>query len=275
MSYWDNQGSTPTKVTWTNPQIVPESQREDGAWYYNPQSGYVERWWSGNPSQQSSYQQPQQQQNSVDSYLNTIKDTLSAIVTPKFSQVDDYLKNNPFAYDDEWLKTTQDQVKQQVDMDPYYKEKLSNYVSDVETKKSRAMDDQETMLKELDRQEKVYTKQDTIAFQKARESALEGLSASGMVGDGSGQRDLNRAGISHDVSVNDYMSQQSLRKQQQQQATSRLLEDLGTQQSRFTTDIEREKQLNIQTEVQNLKQEKYNYWDAGLKTAQSGLGGYL
>ena len=52
MGYWDNQGATPTKVTWANPQQVPENQRSNGGWYYNPGSGYVERWWSG--SQQSS-----------------------------------------------------------------------------------------------------------------------------------------------------------------------------------------------------------------------------
>ena len=52
MGYWDNQGATPTKVTWSNPQFVSEGNRSNGGWYYNPGSGYVERWWTG--SQQSS-----------------------------------------------------------------------------------------------------------------------------------------------------------------------------------------------------------------------------
>lgn len=52
MGYWDNQGATPTKVTWSNPQFVAEGNRSNGGWYYNPGSGYVERWWSG--QQQSS-----------------------------------------------------------------------------------------------------------------------------------------------------------------------------------------------------------------------------
>jgi hypothetical protein len=45
--YWDNKGATATKVTWDNPEIVPVEKRNTGGWYYNPDSGYVDRWWSG------------------------------------------------------------------------------------------------------------------------------------------------------------------------------------------------------------------------------------
>jgi hypothetical protein len=47
MGTWNNMGATPTKVTWANPTVVPENQRQSGGWYYNPSSGSVERWWSG------------------------------------------------------------------------------------------------------------------------------------------------------------------------------------------------------------------------------------
>lgn len=46
--YWDNKGATATKVTWDNPEIVPVEKRSNGGWYYNQESGYVDRWWSGN-----------------------------------------------------------------------------------------------------------------------------------------------------------------------------------------------------------------------------------
>jgi len=47
MGYFDNQGLPATKATWANPTVTPESQRANGGWYYNPASGYVDRWWSG------------------------------------------------------------------------------------------------------------------------------------------------------------------------------------------------------------------------------------
>ena len=46
MGYWNNQGATPTKVTWANPQAIPDAQKQSGGWYYNPSSGLVERWWA-------------------------------------------------------------------------------------------------------------------------------------------------------------------------------------------------------------------------------------
>lgn len=62
MGYWDNKGDQPTKVTWKNPQFVPENKRANGGWYYNPSSGYVERWWSGSGGGGGGQQQQQQQQ---------------------------------------------------------------------------------------------------------------------------------------------------------------------------------------------------------------------
>jgi len=44
MGYWKNT-ATPQKATWANPQFTPEAQRQNGGWYYNPASGYVEQWW--------------------------------------------------------------------------------------------------------------------------------------------------------------------------------------------------------------------------------------
>lgn len=37
---------TGTKVTWKNPTVVPESQRQNGGWYYNPASGSVDHWFT-------------------------------------------------------------------------------------------------------------------------------------------------------------------------------------------------------------------------------------
>jgi len=52
MGYWGEAGTT---VTWKNPTVTQESQRQSGGWYYNPSTGRVDRWWSGSqPSTTSS-----------------------------------------------------------------------------------------------------------------------------------------------------------------------------------------------------------------------------
>ena len=45
--YWDNKGAPATKATWDNPEVVADSKKSSGGWYYNPGSGNVDRWWSG------------------------------------------------------------------------------------------------------------------------------------------------------------------------------------------------------------------------------------
>lgn len=208
----------------------------------------------------------------LDSYLSQQKNNvLVNMFQQQQGRVEQYLKDNPFAFDEQWLKETERQVRDEVGLEPYYKEKLSNYLEDVSTTKERAQEDEQTLLKELDRQENVYLQQDKQSFQKARESALEGLSGKGILDEGAGQRELNRGDISHEAGVGDYLSKQDLRRQQAQQTTSRLLSDLGREEGRFTTELEREKQLQIQSEVQQRKQEKQNYWEAGLKKAQGAI----
>lgn len=51
MGYWGESG---TAVTWSNPDFVPESQRQSGGWYYNPDTNRVDRWWSGSAPSTSS-----------------------------------------------------------------------------------------------------------------------------------------------------------------------------------------------------------------------------
>jgi len=102
--YWDNKGDPATKATWANPEIVPESKRSNGGWYYNPASGYVDRWWSG--TQQSSTPSPTQTTDFsatptssdqlpgyLDDFQKTAMESLSALKpaeTPTFEE----LKNN-------------------------------------------------------------------------------------------------------------------------------------------------------------------------------------
>lgn len=270
---WNNLGASPTKVTWANPQVVPESQRQSGAWYYNPDSGYVERWWSEGDNPQPSGG------DATSNYLDQISQTLTTTFGQSQDKVAQYLKDNPFAYDDAWLAATEKQVKEEVNSEPYYKEKLSNYLDDVKTRKDRAQQDEATLLQDLEREQKYYLKEGSLQYQKSREAALQGISDQNLIDTGSGQRELNRGESSYKSGVENYLGTQEARKQQAQQTTSRLLSDLQTNENRFTTDLEREKQLQVQSQIQQRKQEQQNYWQAGLLKAQGqvapGVNAYL
>lgn len=273
MGFWNNT-SSPTKVTWANPEVVPEGKRQNGGWYFNPSSGYVEQWWSGDGG---GIEQSTSSTSDGQAYLDQIKSTLEGIVSKQYgaeSSSADYLTKNPFKYDEVWAKVTKDfqgTLKEEVNADPYYKEKLSNYLEDVETVKTQAQEDTDTLLKELDRQEKVYKQQDATSFQQAREKALEGLSGAGMLDTGAGMREKNVGDISHEVGLQSYMDTQDLKKQQAQTAQSRLLSKLQTESGRFEKDLEREKALQVETQLQKKMQENINYWKAGFEKATGNV----
>jgi hypothetical protein len=92
--YWDNKGDAATKVTWDNPEFVPEEKRSTGGWYYNPSSGNVDRWWTGTqqqsnptsaeqlPSYLDNYQTGQYQQITVPDLKIPTADELKTQLTP-------------------------------------------------------------------------------------------------------------------------------------------------------------------------------------------------
>lgn len=221
---------------------------------------------------------------SLDAYLSQKKADaqLQAIVNMKRDQeqkVADFLKENPFAYDEAWLTATKQQVQEEVDLDPYYKEKVSNYLDDVQTTKSRANEDEATILKELDRKQGVYLKDEAATYQQARENALEGLTQANLLDTGVGKRASNVQEIQRETGIKDYLDTNALRKQQAQQTTQRLFSDLERDAGRFTTGVEREKALNVQSELQTRKQEALDQYQQGFLKATGqvipGLQYYL
>lgn len=193
------------------------------------------------------------------------------MVEQQGKNVDEYIKNNPFALDDAWYETTRAQLKDEVNSDPYYKEKLSNYLQDVDIQKQQAGEDTAQLLKELDRQENVYQQSERTQFQQARDAALEGQSQAGTLTTGAGSRDRNIQNINRQASLEDYGARKDLRAQQAQQAQSRLLSGLDLQTSRFKTDLEREKALNIETGVQQRAAEQNDRYKAGLEKASGQI----
>lgn len=63
---------TGTKATWANPEVIPEAQRANGGWYYNPASGSVDRWWNDGSGAQSTPTSKEQ----VTPYLNDFQQNL-------------------------------------------------------------------------------------------------------------------------------------------------------------------------------------------------------
>ena len=67
-----------TKATWANPTVTPVSQRQNGGWYYNPDSGSVDRWFTNPPSAQNNTQTTSTPSSTTTSSTPSIVDTVKA-----------------------------------------------------------------------------------------------------------------------------------------------------------------------------------------------------
>jgi len=104
-----------TTVTWANPQFVPESQRENGGWYYNPDTNRVDRWWSdgGSSSQNST---GSLEQEAEDRMVNDTADLISEYLD-KLNRADN------ITFSDEELQNFLDKATAEVQ--PYYDKRLA------------------------------------------------------------------------------------------------------------------------------------------------------
>jgi hypothetical protein len=256
-------------------QASDPKQSTDGV-IYNPNTGkwgyYVDS--AGNKyttQEQVDGFYSRQNQPNVEDYVQNLKQQIMSPIEEAAAKqqktIEQYLKDNPTGFDEAWMDITRKQVSEEVNSDPYYKEKLDQYLGDIEKTKTRTQNDEQTFLKELDRQDRVYKNEEAGRFQEARMSALEGLSTSGNLDTGEGQRQLNLQNRDRQIGMEDYSARTDLQKKTKEQQVNRLIEDLDTNKTRFSTDVEREKQYNIQSGVQQRKTEKYNNWAAGFQKA--------
>lgn len=163
MGYWDNQGASPTKVTWKNPQQVPESQRSNGGWYYNPSSGYVERWWSGSAPSSSGGGNNNQQQN------QRRKIGERTIITP-WEQTEYYLSP----------EKSEEQATQEIENQGYFRTLLQEAEGDVAKAKAMMEEDYTTAVQqgEAEKQEfetALATETEQMEKAKAQELAERGI----------------------------------------------------------------------------------------------------
>lgn len=130
--------TTGTKATWANPTPTPDSQKQNGGWYYNPATGSVDRWFTNGsaPSGGTS--------SSGGNGTGVSNQDLDSIFNPAFDSLnaqEDNLKNVDFpaaqAQIDQStneLKSNLDTNKQQADQE------FATQSSDLSSEKQSAFD---------------------------------------------------------------------------------------------------------------------------------------
>jgi len=158
--------------------------------------------------------------------------------------VNEFNSKNPFVYDEILANKTLEAKEQ---LDPYYKQTLTDYLTGVSRTRSRGLDDQKRLLDELQTDTQSYTERNKENVQLALEKAKEGSAQAGLFNSGQAQRDQGLIQREAGQGLGDFLTSSQRQQANIQRTTGRNLEDLQREESIKTRDLAREQ--DVQTKL--------------------------
>jgi hypothetical protein len=164
----------------------------------------------------------------------------------------EYNTKNPFVLDDV-LAAKHSQAKEQ--LDPYYNQTLSDYLTGVTRTRSRSLEDQNRLLGELQTDTQNYTDRSKQNVSLALDKAKEGASQAGLFNSGALQRQEGLLSNTANQSLSDYTAKANQRAGDINRTTDRNLADLQTEESLKTRGINQERTVQEDILGSNLTRE--------------------
>lgn len=196
-------------------------------------------------------------------------------------QFDEYKKKssefdaaNPFNFD-KMLEASRAEVSTR--LDPYYEQTLNDFLTGISTRKTRSVQDQNRLLKELNQDTETYTGDAKIALQKAIDNSREGFADSGLYGSGQQLRGEGEQTAASQRATSQFMEGQNRRESAINLAGTRTAEDLAQEEKMKRRDLAQEKSYT--TESQSLsetlrKQQQREYEKAQFTGVPPGVNPY-
>jgi len=178
------------------------------------------------------------------------------------SKATEYDATNPFAFDE---KLAEGAARQQ--FDPYYDQKLSDFLTGVERTRQRSKEDEQTVLAELSADTQSYSGRVKLQLDRAINQSREGFNDVGLFESGSRLRSQGNLETDTGMDLADYLRRQEERKSQVQTGTARTLEDVATQQQLGTRDIGREREADVLRGVGEQRQQTAQEYEFGRRQA--------
>lgn len=197
---WDTANQT--KVTWQNPQVVPDNVKQPGGFYYNPQTGYVQRWFPDNSPQGQALKTAQGQGSSPADLTKSLQDTTKKELQEQFDYLKDFVKKNPFAFDEAMAREAANTKYKE-----YYQETLDDFVKPLQEKITRSSEDQTRILTELVRRREFGESTKLKQITAGLETAKGGFAGKGLLSSGIGQRAVSQWDIGQKGQLQDFLAQ--------------------------------------------------------------------
>lgn len=252
-----------------------------GGWYLNPATGKTQRWWGGDawtngedptqglgPNWQKILSSGGSADNSginsnpLESVNKIIQDSFQSLQSEVAQKFGEYRAGQPFKIDDV-LAEKGSQAAEQID--PYYNEALTNYLTGVKRKIERGTTDTKDLLTELSANTESYTGQAKLALNESVNKAEQGFAESGLFGSGEQLRTEGLLKTDTGNNLADYTRKSDYQKRQLDLGLSRNLEDIGSDKSSFVRDLERSRFTDTEQRKADLAKEAGQQYISGFK----------
>jgi hypothetical protein len=186
--------------------------------------------------------------------IDPVADLLKSVTDDYTRKLEDYTKkskdfdaNNPFVFD-QVLGEERTKVAQR--LDPYYQQTLGDFLTGVNIKRSRSLEDERTMLTELQQDVDQVSGEEKQRLVDALDRSREGFVDAGLYTSGARLREQGREETQTNKTLADTMTNQQRQEQRIKTQTSRIGEDLTLEERLKRRDLGREQ--SYQTESQAL-----------------------
>ena len=158
----------------------------------------------------------------------------------------EYTENNPFIFDQ---VLEEESAKALQRLDPYYQQTLGDYLQGVNTKKTRSLQDERTLLTELQRTSDTYVGNEKAQLEDAIDSSQQGKADAGIYDSGARLREEGKLRADSNKQTDNFLHAQDTRQKGIQQTTQRGMDDLKTGENMYTRDLNREKEYQVNSQA--------------------------
>ena len=170
----------------------------------------------------------------LDPSSQLIFDTINKQNEVFIAKIKEFDANNPFKYDD---ILAEEIAKVGTRLDPYYKQTLDDYLTAVNRKRTRSVEDERKTLQEISMDLSDYQKDNKVALEDALDKSREGYADAGLYSSGSRMRSEGKLGFESQNRLEDYQLGQERREADIKLTTQREQQDYNTEQSLFQRDV--------------------------------------
>ena len=191
-----------------------------------------------------------QSSNAIDSLMSAIVDPVSKAMQEWYDRLNEFDKNNPFAFDEAQAKASAEER-----LNPYYNATLNEFMTGIRASRSRSLEDETRTVGELNADASKLSERERIATQEAIRGSEEGFAGAGLFFSGRRERATGMEEVGGLQSQEDIGTTLGRGVESAKRLSSRTLEDLALREAREKRLSEAERTTALETDISGRKKE--------------------